>query len=84
MLSNRLWLKRVHQDQDWYLVDTTSNDVIEVATRRREDVEIPTLRSTIWPSQKSTNVVQVSTEAVVLTRSRSENVDESTTGSSSD
>ncbi len=84
MLSNRLWLKRVHQDQDWYLVDTTSNDVIEVATRRREDVEIPTLRLTIRPSQKSTNVVQVSTEAVALTRSRSENVDESTTGSSSD
>jgi hypothetical protein len=84
MLSNRLWLKRVHQDQDWYLVDTTSKDVIEVATRRREDVEIPTLRSTIRPSQKSTNVVQVSTEAVALTRSRSENVDESTTGSSSD
>ena len=80
MLSNRLWLKRVHQDQDWYLVDTTSNDVIEVATRRREDVEIPTLRLTIRPSQKSTNVVQVSTEAVALTRSRSENVDESTTG----
>ena len=84
MLSNRLWLKRVHQDQDWYLVDTTSKDVIEVATRRREDVEIPTLQSTIRPSQKSTNVVQVSTEAVALTRSRSENVDESTTGSSSD
>ncbi len=84
MLLNRLWLKRVHQDQDWYLVDTTSKDVIEVATRRREDVEIPTLRSTIRPSQKSTNVVQVSTEAVALTRSRSENVDESTTGSSSD
>ena len=56
MLSNRLWLKRAHQDQDWYLVDTTSNDVIEVATRRREDVEIPTLRSTIRPSLTSTNV----------------------------
>jgi hypothetical protein len=70
------------------MLTSKSNNVIEVTNSdvdvTANDVEIPTLRSTIRPSQKSTNVVQVSTEAVALTRSRSENVDESTTGSSSD
>ncbi len=62
-LGKRLWLHRVHQDQDCHLVDKTSNDVKVAAN------EIPMLRSTIDAPLVST---------------RSENVDESTTGSSSD
>ncbi len=64
---------------------STSNDVIEVTNSdvdvTTNGVEIPTLRSTIRSSLKSTNAslsFKVSTEAVALTRSWNK------TGSASD
>ena len=62
-LGKRLWLHRVHQDQDCHLVDTTSNDVIEVTNIdvdvTANDVEIQTLRSTIQTSLVSIRKLQV-------------------------
>ena len=78
MLSNRLWLKRVHQDQDCQLVDKTSKDVKVAAN----DVEIPTFRSTfrstIRPSLDVDKRVSVVRQKLWLRH------EAGTTGSSSD